>query len=86
MRGGDHREFAMASGELTETEFRTFNLGWIGTALLHLIEGGVFGTFIDWRGLDVVQYAAAELALTPLHLIVWAKTNAGMGSFYRSQH
>jgi DNA modification methylase len=84
--GGDHREFAMASGEMTGAEFQTFNLEWIGTALLHLVEGGVFGTFIDWRGLHVVQYAAAELALTPLNLIVWAKTNAGMGSFYRSQH
>jgi DNA modification methylase len=83
---GDHREFAMASGEMTEMEFRTFNLEWIRTTLLHLVEGGVFGTFIDWRGLHVVQYAAAELALTPLNLIVWAKTNAGMGSFYRSQH
>lgn len=84
--GGDHREFAMASGEMSEAEFRTFNLDWIGTALTHLVEGGVFGTFIDWRGLHVVQHAAAELALTPLNLIVWAKTNAGMGSLYRSQH
>jgi DNA modification methylase len=24
--------------------------------------------------------------LTPLNLVVWAKTNAGMGSLYRSQH
>ncbi|WP_082643475.1 DNA methyltransferase [Methylobacterium sp. GXS13] len=84
--GGEHREFAMASGEMTEVEFETFNLVWIGAALLHLVEGGVFGTFIDWRGLHVVQHAAAALALSPLNLIVWAKTNAGMGSLYRSQH
>jgi hypothetical protein len=54
---GNHGEFAMASGEMTEAEFRTFNLEWIGTALPHLVEGGVFGTFIDWRGLHVVQAA-----------------------------
>ncbi|WP_267361544.1 MULTISPECIES: DNA methyltransferase [unclassified Methylobacterium] len=84
--GGEHREFAMASGEMTEAEFQTFNLDWIGAALPHLVEGGVFGTFIDWRGLHVVQHAAAALALSPLNLIVWAKTNAGMGSLYRSQH
>ena len=30
--------------------------------------------------------AATALGLTPLNLVVWAKTNAGMGSLYRSQH
>jgi DNA modification methylase len=30
--------------------------------------------------------AASKLALSLLNLIVWAKTNAGMGSLYRSQH
>ncbi|MCJ2087489.1 site-specific DNA-methyltransferase [Methylobacterium sp. E-005] len=84
--GGEHREFAMASGEMTVAEFQTFNLDWIEATLPHLVEGGVFGTFIDWRGLHVVQHAAAAFALSPLNLIVWAKTNAGMGSLYRSQH
>ena len=30
--------------------------------------------------------AATQLGLAPINLIVWAKTNAGMGSLYRSQH
>src|SRR6185437_13237869 len=30
--------------------------------------------------------AAVDLSLTPLNLVVWGKTNAGMGSLYRSQH
>jgi DNA modification methylase len=84
--GGAHREFAMASGEMTEEEFLRFNVSWIEAALAHLCDGGVFGTFIDWRGAPVVSAAAAKLGLTPLNLIVWAKTNAGMGSLYRSQH
>jgi DNA modification methylase len=67
-------------------EFLTFNIAWIEAALPHLRDGGVFGTFIDWRGLPTVNAAAAKLGLTPLNLIVWAKTNAGMGSLYRSQH
>jgi hypothetical protein len=50
------------------------------------LRGWVFGTFIDWRGLPTVHSAAIGLDLTPLNLIVWAKTNAGMGSLYRSQH
>jgi DNA modification methylase len=82
---GDHREFAMASGEMTDKEFRAFNLRWMEAALPHLCEGGVFGTFIDWRGQPVVHEAATALRLTPLNLIVWTKTNAGLGSLYRSQ-
>ena len=47
---GNHREFSMASGEMSDDEFRAFNDAWIGAALLHLRDGGLFGTFIDWRG------------------------------------
>src|ERR1035437_1546281 len=58
----------------------------MSAALPWLCDGGVFGTFIDWRGYPTVFAAASKLALTPVNLIVWAKTNAGMGSLYRSQH
>ena len=84
--GGGHREFAMASGEMSDTEFLAFNMSWMKAALPCLCDGGVFGTFIDWRGYSTVFAAASKLNLTPLNLIVWAKTNAGMGSLYRSQH
>ena len=84
--GGAHREFAMASGEMSDAEFLAFNVAWIEAALPCLCDGGVFGTFIDWRGSPIVHAAATKLGLTPLNLIVWAKTNAGMGSLYRSQH
>jgi ParB-like nuclease domain/DNA methylase len=84
-RGG-HREFAMASGEMTDPEFLAFNRSWMGAVLAYLCDGGVLGTFIDWRGLSTVHSAAGNLGLVPLNLIVWAKTNAGMGSLYRSQH
>src|SRR5262245_20610696 len=51
-----------------------------------LCDGGVFGTFIDWRSYATVFAAALRLALNRINLVVWAKTNAGMGSLYRSQH
>jgi DNA modification methylase len=54
--------------------------------LPHLREGGLLGTFIDWRGYATANAAATKLGLTPLNLVVWRKTNAGMGSLYRSQH
>jgi len=84
--GGAHREFAMASGEMTAEQFLAFNLAWIEVAAGYLCDGGVFGTFIDWRGQPTVHAAATKLGLEPLNLIVWAKTNAGMGSLYRSRH
>jgi DNA modification methylase len=77
--GGAHREFAMASGEMTDAEFLAFNEAWMAAVLPYLCDGGVCGTFIDWRGLSTVSAAAAKLGLKPLNLIVWAKTNAGMG-------
>ena len=83
---GDHREFVMASGEMTDAEFLAFNGAWIATVLPYLCDGGILGTFIDWRGLPTVHSAVVNLGLIPLNLIVWAKTNAGMGSLYRSQH
>jgi DNA modification methylase len=84
--GGAHREFAMASGEMTDAEFLAFNEAWTAAVLPYLCDGGVCGTFIDWRGSPIVHSAATKLGLVPLNLIVWAKTNAGMGSLYRSQH
>ena len=84
--GGAHREFVQGSGELSDAEFLKFNADAIGAANAHLIDGGVYGTFIDWRGLPIVNEAAKKVGLEPLNLIVWAKTNAGLGSLYRSQH
>ena len=84
--GGDHREFAVASGETTDAEFLAFNEAWVAPVLPYLCDGGVCGSFIDWRGFPTVHSAATKLGLVPLNLIVWAKSNAGMGSLYRSQH
>ena len=82
----DHKEFAMASGEMSNDQFLVFHENWMSASLPYLCDGGIFGTFIDWRSHPIVCKAAANLSLKPLNLIVWAKTNAGMGSLYRSQH
>ena len=58
----------------------------MAAVLPYLCDGGVCGTFIDWRGYPTVFAAASKLRLIPLNLTVWAKTNAGMGSLYRSQY
>jgi DNA modification methylase len=82
---GNHREFAMASGEMTPAEFLDFNLAWIVLALRYLVDGGILGTFIDWRGLLTVLTAAEKLHLTQIAFITWAKTAPALGSFYKSQ-
>lgn len=71
---------------MSDAEFRRFNTAWMQASLEFLADGGLFATFIDWRGYPIVHAAALQLGLTPLNLIVWGKTNAGMGSLYRSQH
>lgn len=81
-----HRDFAMAAGEMSRSEFLEFNLAWMESALVYLCDGGLLASFIDWRGLATLQTAANQLSFDLLNLIVWAKTNAGMGSLYRSQH
>jgi DNA modification methylase len=83
---GAHREFVMASGEMSDREFYVFNEAWMAACCPHLCDGALFGTFIDWRGYPTAHAAATALDLKAINLIVWVKTNAGMGSQYRSQH
>ena len=75
-----------ASGEMTPAQFTVF----LQHAFLNLaacsLDGSIHFVFIDWRHLLEIL-TAGRAAYTDLkQLIVWVKTNAGMGSFYRSQH
>jgi DNA modification methylase len=81
-----HPEFAMASGEMSAHEFTKF----LEEAFLRLAEfstdGSIHFTFMDWRHVRELLEAAAKPYSELKNLCVWAKTNAGMGSLYRSQH
>jgi DNA modification methylase len=81
-----HREFAMASGEMNEAEFTAF-LGTVFRNLAgHSADGAIHYICMDWRHAGEVL-AAGKVAYSELkNLCVWAKTNGGMGSLYRSQH
>lgn len=81
-----HGEFAMASGEMTKGQFGDFLVGAIGAMKPHMMDGGLAYLFMDWRHIDDLIGAAARCDLAYLNLLVWAKTNAGMGSHYRSAH
>jgi len=81
-----HREFAMASGEMSEAEFTAF----LRTVFERLIESSTDGAIhfvcMDWRHMSEVLAAARGNYAELKNLCVWAKTNGGMGSLYRSQH
>ena len=81
-----HREFAMASGEMTKAEFIAF----LKTAFENLaassLDGSIHFICMDWRHMDEVQKASEGVYAELKNLIVWVKDNGGMGTFYRSRH
>ena len=81
-----HREFAKASGEMSRSEFTKF----LRTAFERLctasVDGSIHFVCMDWRHMREVLDAAEQPYKGLKNLCVWTKTNAGMGSFYRSQH
>lgn len=81
-----HAEFAMAAGEMSETEFTGFLQGFLQHATDSLADGSCAYVFMDWRHDRELQAAARQAGLTQLNLAVWDKGAGGMGGFYRSQH
>jgi DNA modification methylase len=83
---GSHREFAMASGEMTEAEFRSFLADTLGAAARVSRDGAVHFVCMDWRHMDDVSAVGRTVYGDRLNLCIWNKSNAGMGSLYRSKH
>jgi DNA modification methylase len=81
-----HREFAMATGEMDSAGFTSF----LETALSLVSRSSRAGALIyacmDWRHITELLAATERARLQTINLCVWTKPNAGMGSFYRSQH
>lgn len=83
---GRHREFAMASGEMSEAAFRTFLAETLGAAATISRAGAVHFVCMDWRHMDDVSSVGGQVYDDLLNICVWNKSNAGMGSLYRSKH
>ncbi len=81
-----HREFAMATGEMSEDEFTTFLQTLFLRLVEHSVDGAVHTIFMDWRHLPEILAAGRRTYTSQLNLCVWSKSQAGMGSLYRSQH
>jgi hypothetical protein len=81
-----HREFAMASGEMSPVEFTAFLQSVFGHLAAFSVDGAIHFQCMDWRHVSEIM-AASTAAYTELkNICVWAKNNGGMGSLYRSQH
>ncbi|MGC1470053.1 MAG: DNA methyltransferase [Sphingorhabdus sp.] len=81
-----HREFAFASGEMSEDEITGFLKTTLGNASSIMRNGAIAYVCMDWRHMGEML-AARNHAFTELkNLVVWNKTNGGMGAFYRTKH
>jgi DNA modification methylase len=81
-----HREFAMGCGEMNEAEFTKFLQTVFGRLAENTVDGSIHQICMDWRHMWEMLAAGREVYAELKNLCVWNKTNAGMGSFYRSKH
>jgi 16S rRNA G966 N2-methylase RsmD len=81
-----HREFAMASGEMSKVEFTQFLATVFGHLAAYSIDGSIHYQCMDWRHAGEILAAGDDAYDELKNLCVWAKGNGGMGSLYRSQH
>jgi len=81
-----HREFAMASGEMSTAQF----IGFLKTVFELMAgvsrDGAIHFVCMDWRHMGQVLEASKAVYTELKNLCVWNKDNAGMGSLYRSKH
>ena len=81
-----HREFAMASGEMSKDEFVAYLKETLSACARVSRSGAVHFVCMDHHHIGELTTAGTEVYGTRLNICVWSKSNAGMGSLYRSQH
>jgi ParB-like nuclease family protein len=81
-----HRNFKMAAGEMSSDQFTNFLATFIRWAIAYTRSGAIHYLFMDWRHLPELLAAALDQYTEWKNLLIWNKSNAGLGSFYRSKH
>jgi DNA modification methylase len=81
-----HREFAMASGEMSKEQFEAFLHSVLQVTQPHTQPAAVHFMCMDWRHIGEALGAVEKSEREMINLCVWAKANGGMGSLYRSAH
>ena len=77
---GTHREFAMASGEMTSAEFEVFLKETLSSCVAVSRSGAVHFICMDWRHMDELSSVGKQVYGDLLNICIWNKSNAGMGS------
>jgi hypothetical protein len=73
-----HREFEMASGEMSEAEFTGFLLQTFQRFSAYCRGGALIYSFMDWRHMSEILAAGRAASLDLLNLCVWAKRRHGV--------
>lgn len=81
-----HREFAMASGEMSEDQFRKFLFETFTQLTAFSTEGSIHFQCMDWSHAHDMLIAGKAAYIELKNICVWTKTNGGMGALYRSAH
>jgi DNA modification methylase len=81
-----HREFAMASGEMSASQFADFMKKVFANLVAFSVNGSIHYQCIDWRHAAQMEAVGLEVYSEIKNYCVWVKTNGGMGSLYRSRH
>jgi DNA modification methylase len=81
-----HREFAMASGEMSRRQFAEFLQTFVQGMRPYAHTEAVYYMCMDWRHFTEAMTAIDQSGCEMINLCVWAKANGGMGSLYRSAH
>jgi len=81
-----HGEFPMASGEMSESQFTAFLSNVYAPLCKYSTDGSIHQICMDWRHMREML-AAGDANYSELkNVCIWNKSNAGMGTFYRSKH
>jgi DNA modification methylase len=76
----------MASGEMSRAEFTSFLRTAFENLKQYSLDGSIHFICMDWRHMAEILAAGEAVYDEFKNLIIWAKDNGGMGSFYRSRH
>jgi len=80
------REFPTGSGEMSSPTFTSFLGATLTLAAKNCVDGAILFVYMNWPHIPEVWTAGSAAKLKLKNLIVWEKSNAGLGAFYRSKH
>ena len=73
-----HREFAMASGEMSKSEFTSFLSKTLSNTSLYCRDGAIAFVCMDWRHMGELIKAGEDAFDELKNVCVWNKTNTNL--------